>query len=142
MLSLQLLRQPRYLQHLGIKPLIRQIHQREIHRMRRSDVFGSNASALHPDGRGQCRLGLVNRHPLPCILRQLKTLIGFHGKLGVHRQIDRLIPGPARQNDGVFHPLLAAGADSRVGFILPFDQHIAKQRAQLHLTPGPAGLDV
>ena len=29
--------------------------------MRRSDVFGSNASALHPDGRGQSRLSLIDR---------------------------------------------------------------------------------
>src|SRR3546814_6261836 len=82
------------------------------------------------------------RHTRCALVTGVQTCALPIWELGVDRQPDRLVGVGAGQLHRELHPLAAAGHGDAVGLVLLDRQHLLKQRAQLHLAEGAAGLDV
>ena len=111
--------------------------------MRRLDIFVADLSGLDLEEVLERLAALLDHADIGAIDRVLKASIVFERKFAVDRQpARRAVLAASGKLDRVFDHVTAARPSGDVLCILAWRQHFIEQRAELHLAPASARLDV
>ncbi len=142
-LALQRVREPRPRHRLGVEALGRHEQDREVGGVRRLDVLVADRTGLRLEEPLQRLAARLDRADVGPLDRLLQPLVVLQRKLGVDRQPARLaVLAAAREPDRELDALAAARTRRDVLRVLRRREHLREQRAELHLAPAAAALDV